>query len=131
MALEQRPKRRTSPTFALTNKLPVTVIRQFGSWVKGRWVDGDGVEVEIGANVQPLRFHEILQMPESDRTKEWIKLYTTDQVYTAEESSEAGRSADIVIWNGKRFKAMRARRYQMGVLDHVHVLCAREPLSAE
>lgn len=131
VALEPRTKRTSIPTFSLTGKVTITVIRQTGSWVRGRWVEDDGVDVEIEGNIQPLKFHEIQQLPESDRTKEWIKLYTTDQIYTAEESSEAGRSADVLIWNGKRFKAMKARRYQMGVLDHVHVLCAREPISAE
>lgn len=71
-----------------------------------------------------------MQMPESERTVEWIKVYTTGQVYTAEESSELGRPADIVIWNDKRYRVMKARRYQMGVLDHQQLLCAREPLSA-
>ena len=130
MALEQREKRTSIPNFQLTKTVEVKVIRRFGDYVKGRWVEGDGEPITVKANVQPLKFHEILQLPESERTREWIKLYTTYDIISEEEGSETGKSPDIVVWNGFRYRVMRIRSYKMGVLNHNHVLCAREPISA-
>ena len=131
VALEQRTRRSSIPTFQLTNKVPITITRMTQwAWVGGRWVEGEGVEVEIEANVQPLKFHEIMQLPESDRTKEWIKVYSAEQMYSEEEPAEDGYSADIIHWEGKAFKVMKARHYSMGVLDHWHIQAARIPLSA-
>lgn len=122
---------RSRPTFQLTNCMDVKLYRKVGEWIKGRWVEAEiPKEIVIEANVQPLRFHEIMQLPESDRTKEWIKLYTTDHVVTAEESAEEGNLADEVEWQGHRYKVMQQKKYVMGVLDHYHVLAAREPVSA-
>lgn len=131
MALEQRPPRKSIPTFQLTNKVPVKATRvSAGAWVGGRWVEGEGKEIIINGNVQPLRFHEILQLPESDRTKEWIKIYSAEEMYTEQESAEDGRSADIIHWQGKDFKVMQCRHYSMGILDHYAALAARIPVSA-
>lgn len=131
VALEKRSPKSSIPTFALTHKVPITVERVTGgSWVKGRWVEGESVEIEIEGNVQPLKFHEIMQLPESDRTREWIKIYSAEQMYTSEESSEEGHQADLIHWEGKVYKVMKCRHYSMGVLDHFHALAAREPLSA-
>lgn len=128
MALAARPKRTTIPNFLLTNTVDVTVISISGDWVKGRWEEGEPVPRVIKANVQPLRFNETMNMPEADRTREWIKVYTTDTILTLEESK--GKPADIVEWQGHKYRAMRSRSYHMGVLNHNHVLCAREPESA-
>lgn len=132
MALEPRPpKKNTSPQFVLTRKTTITISRAtMGAWVNSRWQNGNSVDITIQANVQPLRFHEIMQLPESDRTKEWIKIYSAEEMYTSQESAEDGRQADIIHWEGKTFKVMMCRHFKMGTLDHFHSYAAREPLSA-
>ena len=123
--------RRSRPTFMLTNVIDIKVIRKIGQWVKGRWVESEIPEdITIEGNVQPVKFHEIMQMHESDRTKEWIKIYTTDHLVSAEESAETGNTADVVIYNNLKYKVMKIRSYGMGVLDHTEAYAAREPLSA-
>lgn len=123
--------RRTKPLFQLTNVMDVTIRRRVGAWLKGRWVENDVPEdITIEANVQPLKFTEIFQMPESERTKKWIKLFTTYHVVTAEESAETGNPADAILWEGHWYRAMQEKHYRMGVLDHRCVYAAREPISA-
>lgn len=131
MPITARQPRGSIPTFQLTRKRPVKVIRYIGEWVKGRYVVQDiPQDITIQANVQPLRFQEILQLPESDRTKEWLKIYTADTLITAEESDIDGHEADRIEWEGNIYKVMSQRHFRMGVLDHDHALAVRIPRSA-
>lgn len=117
---------RTLPTFLLTKKLPITILRALpGAWVNGRWVAGSVVSVEIEANVQPMRGHELVVLPESDRTKESIKVYSVETLKTLEEVSQ--EEADVVVWEGKKFRATKTMTYKMGVLDHTKTICVRFP----
>lgn len=123
--------KRTKPGFILTNSTSVTVLRKGeGDYDDdGIWVTSTPVELIIEANVQPVQFRDIQMMPESERTKEWIKLYTTEELRTGNEG-EDGWEADLVVWKNETYRVMRSRRYDMGVLDHVHVLAAKIPTSA-
>lgn len=117
---------RTVPSFLLTHKTSVTVLRATeGEWVKGKWVTGAVQEVVIDANIQPLRGSELAALPESDRTKETIKVYSVETLKTLEEVSQ--EEADIVVWEGKKFRAIKAMTYKMGVLDHTKTICVRFP----
>jgi len=118
------------PTFLLTHKIEIPVVRKIGEWVKGRWVESEiPEEFSIEGNVQPVKMNEILQMPEADRTREWIKVYTAESVVTAEEGTDPNL-ADVLIYHDKRYKAMKQKQYDMGVLDHFCVYCAKEPVTA-
>ena len=131
VALESRPKRISIPTFQLTNTIQVKVIRKIGEWVKGRWVTTDiPHEFLIKVNLQPLKYQEIIQMPEADRTKEWIKVFTTDLLVTAEESDTTGNEADIIEWEGNHYKVMSQKHWVMGVLNHKCAYAAKVPRSA-
>lgn len=130
--ISENPNIRGSvPTFQLTNTVNIPLILKVGQWVKGKWIeDTEGDPVIFEGNVQPLRYHEILQMPEADRTREWIKIYTTAHVRTSQEPDEDGYVADRIEWDGKTFKVMNTQRYVMGILNHTKILAAREPVSA-
>lgn len=117
---------RTTPQFLLTHKVPIQVRRYGeGSWVDGYFVNGVETTLDIEANVQPLRGHELLTLPEADRTKESIKVYCVETLNTVEEVGQ--KKADIVIWEGKKFQAIKTMTYKMGVLDHTKTICYRLP----
>lgn len=121
------------PSFTLTKTIPVTVFREGKpTVVKGRPVPGPETEFTIQANVQPFNFKDLQLLPESDRTKEWIKLYmaTPDLIRTTREGSD-GYAADEVVYAGQRYKVMRIRSYRMGTLDHTHAIASRELISAK
>lgn len=123
-----RPKTRTVPRFELTGKTYVPITQKnLGRHVNGRWEGGIEHTISREVNVQPLKYHEIMQMPESDRTKEWIVLYSAEEMNT---SQEPVKEADVVLWQGKEFKIMKVRHWQMGVLDHWEAHAARTPESA-
>lgn len=122
----------TIPSFTLTKKLPITVYRKGkDTVVKGRPVPAVETSFVVEANVQPFNYRDLMVLPESDRTKEWIKVYvaTSEILRTARQGSD-GYDADEVLWNGERFKVMRLQSYAMGVLDHVKAICARVEISA-
>ena len=121
----------TRPGFLLTGKTTLTIKRQgAGSYVNGRWTDGTTVTPAptITANVQPANTRDLLLLPESERTKEWVKLYTSDLIRTMNEGT-GGWAADEFTWNGYVYRVMRVKRYQMGVLDHYMALAARVELT--
>ena len=113
------------PKFLLTKTVPLTIYRTSqGGYVNGDWVDGKTAEVEIQANVQPMRDDELMLMPETERTREWYKVYSASEIRTSKEGT-TGWAADEFMWNGDRYKVMKVRRYQMQTLDHWKALAAK------
>jgi len=117
------------PNFLLTKKVSIDIIRQTqGSYINGDWVEGTETTVPTEVNIQPLKDSEILLLPESERTKEWYKLYSAEELRTAKEGT-GGYGADEFIWQGDRYRVMKARNFAMGTLDHFRAFAARIPLT--
>lgn len=117
---------RSYPKFLLTRKLTIPILRSSpGEYIEGHWVPGEVTEITIEANVQPMRGWELQALPESDRSKESIKVYTESTLKTVEEVGAT--MADIAVWGGKKFQVIRAVTYRMGILDHTKAICYRLP----
>lgn len=117
---------RSVPPFNLTRKVEIIILRKGeGQWVHGRWVDGLETEFTIEANVQPAKGYELIPMPEADRSKDWIKVYSVDRLNSVQEGDAI--PADIVIWEGNRYQVYNCKTYRMGVLDHTKSMCVRLP----
>lgn len=117
------------PQFLLTHKIPLTIFRRsLGSYVEGKWIEGATVEVPVQVNIQPLKGYEILQLPESERTRVWWKVYSADVLRTEKENSWA---ADEFIWKGDRYKIMKLDDWTsgMGILEHVRAFATRVELT--
>lgn len=119
------------PQFLLTHKIPLTIYRRsLGAYVEGEWVEGATVEIPVQVNIQPLKPYEILQLPESERTRVWWKVYSADQLRTAKEGV-GGWDADEFIWKGDRYKVMKLDDWNsaMGILEHSKAYCTRIELT--
>ena len=113
------------PQFLLTKKIPLTIYRkEKGSYVRGVWVDGPEVEVVVEVNIQPVKPSEVQMMPESDRTREWYKVYSADLLRTKQEGDN-GWAADQFEWQGHRYEVMKVQNYSMSILDHFKAWAAR------
>lgn len=122
--------RRTYPSFRLTGSTTLTIKRRGREvLVKGRPAFPEPEIITIEANVQPLKFMELQQLPEPDRTKEWIKIFSAQRIRTMREG-DSGWLADIVLWDGDEYEVLRTKSYAMGVLDHCVAYAARTPISA-
>lgn len=136
--MEVSQAHKTKPRFTLTNWIDLTVNRyNGGQYVNGIWtIDTTPETFTVEANVQPMKYTDLLMLPESDRTKEWIKVYVAlndanhYQIRTAREGN-GGWEADRFFWHSDEYKIMRIQHYEMGVLDHWKCLAAREPISAK
>lgn len=114
-----------SPNFLLTKTVPITVYRKAqGSYVNGIWTEGAETSTTVNVNIQPLKPSEIMMMPESERTKEWYKVYSAEELKTLQEGA-SGWSADEFIWQGYRYRVMKVSNYAMGTLNHWKALAAR------
>jgi hypothetical protein len=117
------------PQFLLTKKIPITILRRVaGTYVDGDWVEGTTSNVPIEVNIQPARDHELMIFPESERSKEWYKLYSASEMRTQLEGV-GGYDADEFVFEGKRFKVMKVRHYGMGILDHFRAFAVRIELT--
>lgn len=119
------------PQFLLTHKIPLTIYRQTsGSFVDGDWVEGAVTEIVLQVNIQPLKPYEIMMLPESDRTRVWVKFYSADYARTLKESAN-GWSADEFIWKSDRYKIMKVDDWTngMGILEHVKIQATRIELT--
>lgn len=115
--------------FSLVRKIPLTLYRKTeGSYIEGVWTSGVETTVDILANVQPLLDEEYMRIPEADRTKQWIRLFSNSELRTLKEGVD-GWSADEFFWNSERYQIMRVQRYQMSVRDHWEAKAARIPLT--
>jgi hypothetical protein len=121
--------KRTYPSFSLIQTTSITLKRSQGSYVNGKWIDGIATSTTIEANVQPTPAKELALLPEADRTKEWITVYSVSEMRTAKEGS-GGWTADLIVWKGNNYKVMKSQHWEMGTLDHYKAMASREPISA-
>ena len=115
--------------FSLVKKVPVIILRHSqGSFVDGDWVEGTETQVTIQANVHPFSDYEVYMMPEADRSRSWMWLFTSDLVRQKKEGV-GGYGADRVSWNGDLYEVMKTTTWTMGVRDHVEAKLARIELT--
>ena len=118
----------SQPRFSLTKTVPLTLKRPstVGGYVDGVWQEATTSDVVIQANIQPVKDEELMLFPESERSKEWYKIYSTSEIKTTKEGV-GGWDADRFQWKGDWYRVMKVRVYQMGILDHYRAMAAREP----
>lgn len=115
--------------FSLVKKTPVDILRHAeGSFVDGDWVEGAETTVTIQANVHPFSDYQVMMLPESDRTKSWLWLFTADLVRQKKEGT-GGYGGDRFMWQGDLYEIMKVQTYTMQVQDHREAKCARVELT--
>ncbi len=64
--------------------------------------------------VNPISAHnldgrDLQQLPEAERTTETVEFYTQTRLF----STEDGQAADVVLYNGRRFRIIRTKNYYL------------------
>lgn len=94
----------TSPEFRQT----IEIIRDFGgSWYQGKYTKSTQTLYTTGV-VSATNEREIDMIPEGDRGTETKEIHTIIPVYTSRGGSN-GLDADIVVWNGERYKVVKVQ----------------------
>lgn len=120
-----------NPPLLLTGRvtLPVTR-RQAATYVNGRPVPGVESIVPVVCNVQPvLKASDTLLIPEADRSKACLKVYTKGGEMKALKEGGNGWAADRFTWKGDLYEVMKVIDYEMGVLNHYKAICMRVELT--
>lgn len=114
----------------LNGMVDVKVSRRFGgSYVNGNWVKATPTTITITANIQPvMKSTDTMLLPEGDRSKEAIKVYTTTPLYQRKEGANP-IDGDIISWDGKSFEVIKVISYKMGILDHHKAMCIRKEIT--
>ena len=109
-------------------KVPV-LRRTGGQWVKGVWTAGEAETIIVDANIQPvLKSTDTLTLPEAERSKEAIKVYTTEQLFQRLEG-DSPKEGDLISWDGKLFEVRKVSGYKMGILDHFKAIAVRKEIT--
>ena len=114
---------------------PVTIHRRSaGAYVNGDWVEGTTADVPVKMKVQPVKPFELMQFPESERSKEWLKVYCDTNLRSQVEGT-GGFDADEFEWESvvdgvsHTFKIMKTYRFKGSVIDHWKGWAARTELT--
>lgn len=81
----------------------VVVRRQTSSaYEQGRWIEQTPFELKVKAVIQPAKSHELVRLPEGNRTKGAIKIYTTEKLQVG--SVKAKTNSDKIIWHNDLYE---------------------------
>lgn len=120
-----------NPPLNLVGNVPLDIIRTHPTtYERGRPVAGTSFLVKIRANVQPVTSAtDTLLIPEGDRTKAAVKVYTRGEPLLMLREGEDGNAADRFYWEGDLYEVMKVIHYKMGVLNHYKAICVRAELT--
>lgn len=119
------------PPLLLTGRVTLAVTRrQAATYINGRPVPGVESIVPVVCNVQPvLKASDTLLIPEADRSKACLKVYTKGGEMKALKEGGNGWAADRFTWKGDLYEVMKVIDYEMGVLNHYKAICMRVELT--
>lgn len=78
---------------------PVTALRNTGSYVSGRWVDGTSVSLTFDGVVQNASPDDMLVLTEGQRTEEAIKIHTTFELIPQKGMTNTGDTIMYMNYN--------------------------------
>lgn len=81
-----------------------------GAHVKGKYVPGTPTNTTIVANWQPLSGAELLNLPELQRKRKSIMLYSEKEIRGINEV--AGVPADIITIDGLNYEVQKVKYYK-------------------
>lgn len=113
--------------FSLVRKVPVTILRRSQDVYDddtGKVVKGVEEQVIIQANVHPFSDYQVSILPESDRTRSWLWVFTSDLIRSKKEGPN-GHGPDIFEWDGDMYEVMKTQNFKMGVQDHREAKAAK------
>lgn len=107
------------PPFLATRSIPLIIVRKTaGTYVNGRYVEGDATSFTIKANVQPgLKFNDTQYLAEGERGRLAVRVYTASEIRARKEGPE-GYDADEFEYEGQTYVIRWCHHYKMGILDH-------------
>jgi hypothetical protein len=109
----------------------ITVTRAgAGAYVDGAWQRNATPQTLIlKAIVQPYKGPELLQFPEGQRARQWLRIYCDQELRTADEST--GADPDVVTYGAHQYQLQRVEDRSQGPLAHYRALAVKVEPTAE
>lgn len=108
--------------FSLIKTKEVELIRRDAGTYNdlGDYEKGHEYTLSIVAHVQPLKYHETLLLPESERTKKACKIYTKATELRSLNESDDGHDADMFYWQNDLYEIVKLQTWdvQTTYCDH-------------
>lgn len=83
-----------------------------GGYIDGEYVDSPSEIIIVKANIQPsMASYRTQLLPEGDRNKEAITLFSNDWLYTARSGAGVPLKADVIIYRGGMWEVVVSRPY--------------------
>lgn len=80
-------------------------------WVDGEWIGSTSRTVTIFANIQPaMASYQSKMLPEGEREKEAINIFSNDWLYTARTGRNA-LEADVILYRGAKWRVVVVKPY--------------------
>jgi hypothetical protein len=89
---------------------PHTIIRRGGVFAAGRWQPGEAEELEVNAAVQPASPQELARLPEGQRSREVLAVYTPTEL----RIGGPGAAADRLEHAGATYEVQSVERWDAG-----------------
>jgi hypothetical protein len=96
-----------------------------GTRVKGRWTEGKPDETSFMGTAQPATGKILELLPEGKRSSETILVFAPITMEFTAADSEAQRSGDIIVWEGRRYEVQIVRKYASFLLSHWELVASR------
>lgn len=77
----------------------------------------------ITASIQPASGDEVMTLPEGDREKELLAVFTNTALRTIDQDTKT--EADRITWEGSDYEVIKVSPWKMGALDHYECIVAR------
>lgn len=83
-----------------------------GDYIDGEYIESPSEIVIIKANIQPsMASYRTQLLPEGDRNKEAITIFSNDWLYTARSAVENPLPCDLVVYRGAMWEVVVSRPY--------------------
>lgn len=95
--------------------LKVTRFDKDGKYVEGVYQECSTTTLNVMATVQPLSGKDLMLLPEGERSKESIRIYSDVELFTVNLISQ--RKADLITYRGKMYEVHSVKRWEQ-VIPH-------------
>lgn len=117
----------SSAQFSLVKKVPVDILRHAqDTYVNGRLVVGAVTTVTVQANVHPFSDYQLMLLPDAERSKSWVWMFTSCEV---RQKKEGSWGADQFYWDGDLYEVMKSQHYVMQTRSHFEAKAVRKELT--
>lgn len=107
----------------IRNTVALERFESAGTFIKGAYTKGESIIRNIKVNVQPVKPTEMLLLPEAQRTRETIKIFSTDALRPVEQTES--KSADRITYNNVVYEVVSTKDWSLSALPHYVSLVQR------